>query len=303
MKYIDHFIAHLNENHYSMKSILFYRETILTKARKYFDQIKIFDEREVTEQHIPGYINFLKQDKKVSDLHRAKLLNCLKLYFKFLEEKNLIFLNPFSRIDNFKEERIPAKVLTHEEIQFIFSQIKTDNDSGIRARMILELGYSSALRPGEIARLAITDIDFNKGLIHIVKSKYKKDRIVPVGHEAIKWIKKYMEEVRPKYITNVNNDHLIISFLMTGKEMKVKSVNSYIAHILKRNNLKHFKLSKLRTTGATHLLLNGMGLLHIKALLGHDYVTTTKSYLRLTTLELKKELSLKHPRCKLTINN
>ena len=75
----------------------------------------------------------------------------------------------------------------------------------------MELAYSSALRPREIYNLKITDIDFKKGLIFIKQSKNQKDRIVPVGKTALFWVKKYMHEVRPKYIKKKNHNFIFIN--------------------------------------------------------------------------------------------
>jgi len=165
----------------------------------------------------------------------------------------------------------------------------------VKGKAIIELAYSSALRPRELYNLKITDIDFKKGLIFIEQSKNQKDRIVPVGKTALYWIEKYLREVRPRYIKSKKHGYVFISH-KTGKQLTRYGIRSAIRETLRKSGFKPIKPYSLRSTAATTLLVNGMSIAYISALLGHTDIKTTQTYLRVKTKELQHELAHKHPR-------
>ena len=177
----------------------------------------------------------------------------------------------------------------------ILARIKTDHPLCIKGKAIIELAYSSALRPREIYNLKITDIDFKKGLLFIEQSKNQKDRIVPVGKSALFWIKKYIKEVRAKYIKDKKHNYVFISH-KTGEKLTVFGIRWAIQETLRLSILKPIKPYSLRSTAATALLLNGMSIAYISKFLGHTDIRTTQIYLKVKTVELKNELAQKHPR-------
>lgn len=115
----------------------------------------------------------------------------------------------------YQRKRYPT--LNQEEIESILQNIKTDHPLCLKGKAIIELAYSSVLRPREIYNLKITDIDFKKGLIFIEQSKNQKDRIVPVGKTALFWIEKYIKEVRAKYIKDKNHNYVFSSAIRLEK--------------------------------------------------------------------------------------
>ena len=160
---------------------------------------------------------------------------------------------------------------------------------------MLELAYSSALRPRELYSLKLADIDFVKGLLFLEQSKGRKDRVLPMGRQALSWVRRYIEEVRPRYLKGQVHDFVFVSH-KTGEPLTVYGIRWAIQESLRRAGLPPIKPYSLRGSAATHLLLAGMGALHISKLLGHQSIRTTLYYLRIPLLELSKELSLKHPR-------
>ena len=298
MKYIESFLNHLKLNHYAERTINSYFHT-LKKLDAYFRQMGIEDEKQILEKHIIDYLGQLKNKGATHGVYFRATYE-IKKYFKYLETEKIIFISPTANIELPKDVRIPTKVLSKKEVTILLDNIKTDNPQGVRVRTILELLYSSALRPGEVTNIKISDIDFSKKILFIRLSKNKKDRVVPVTDKAIYWIEKYIKEVRPKFLKNKNNNYLFIPHYKPCNKEKLNYRD--IFYIIKRyfiqNNLKRFKLYSLRSSSATHLLLNGMSILHIQKLLGHNEVTTTKSYLQLKTLELKSILNTNHPRNK-----
>jgi len=256
----------------------------------------IADAKNISERDVHGFLKWIKG--KSGDRDYYLKITRFRKYFGFLEERGFIFISPIKDFVTPKYPKASFPVLQEQEIKRMLGLIKTDHPLCVKGKAMIELMYSSALRPREIYNLKLSDLDFKKGLLFIDQSKNKKDRIVPVGKEAIYWIKKYLQEVRSRYIKTNSHDYLFISH-KTGRELSVWGVRWAIQQSLRLSGLKPIKPYSLRSSAATALLLNGMGIGYISTLLGHTEIRTTQIYLRVQTLDLKKELEKKHPRNKL----
>ena len=211
------------------------------------------------------------------------------------EVEGLIFLSPLRDWNIRSSPRASFPAIDEEELERMLSGIRTDTPLGLKGKAMLELAYSSALRPRELYNLKITDIDFKKGLLFIEQSKGHKDRIVPVGEHALFWTGKYIKEVRPKYRKDSGQEFVFISH-KTGEKLTVWGVRWAIRQTLESSGFTPTKPYSLRHAAATALLHNGMGVGYISSLLGHAEIRTTQIYLNLKTRELQREIQAKHPR-------
>ena len=177
----------------------------------------------------------------------------------------------------------------------ILSQLRTDTSLCLKGKAMLELAYSSALRPRELYNLKISDIDFKKGLLFLEQSKNRKDRIVPVGSYALHWVKRYLTEIRPRYVKDTREDTVFISH-KTGRKLSVWGIRWAIQQTLRLSGFTPFKPYAVRASAATALLVNGMSVAHIRKFLGHTELRTTQIYLNIETREIKKILEERHPR-------
>ncbi len=298
MKYLDKFFEHLRFIHYAERTIESYYYN-LKKLDNFLRGVKITDEKEVTDKHIDDYIKHIRS-LALSQRSYCRVLYDIKTYFTFLESQKIIFFSPVSHIDIPKEEKNPIKPIDKDVLRELLDSINEETSTAIRIRTILELGYSSALRPREIISIKIGDIDFSKKILFIRCSKNKKDRVVPVTENALFWVKKYIDEVRVKFVTNTANNYLFIPHYPNCKTEHIdyRCMFYCIRRYFQKHELKRFKLYALRSSSATHLLLNGMDISHIKMYLGHERLSTTQGYLRIETLDLKNILDSKHPRNK-----
>ncbi len=196
MFYSKDFLNHLERKRYRKKTIRDY-VYLLNNFEKYFDNRGITDLKNISKNEILEYLTEIR-NKNNSEKEYALKITRLKKYFQYFEDNNHIFLSPIKDYTDFKYQRKRYPTLNQEEIESILQNIKTDHPLCLKGKAIIELAYSSALRPREIYNLKITDIDFKMGLIFIDQSKGQKDRIVPVGQTALYWIGKYIKEVRPK---------------------------------------------------------------------------------------------------------
>ena len=297
MKHIDTFLKHLADNHYAAKTILMY-DRVLNSCNDYFSKIGITDDNDILESNIISFIDYLNyinsNEKKL-----FKYLSILNKYFIYLEREKLIFLSPMIHIELPKDIKLQRKIIDKEKLDEIFSKLDINDIFCIRVRMVIELMYSSALRCMEVINLRINNINFADKEIFIQKSKYNKDRIVPVNDIALFWINKYIEEVRNKCLKNRNNPYLI--FPITGKNEKLSERGFYntITMTLKKHNFPLIQPAAIRPTSATNMLLNGMPILYIQKLLGHNNLSSTQIYLRVQLKNLSKEIDSKHPRYKI----
>ena len=249
----------------------------------------------VAREDIIAYNLFAKQ-RNLSPNSVHRYMHSVKAFFKWLEEKNYILLNPF---ENFIIPRIPPGLpvtLTEKEAERLLSQPNTSLPLGIRDRAILELLYSTGVRLNELRNLTIFDIDTSAGFCRVIQGKGRKDRFVPLTKTACFWLKEYLTKVRSKFTKNRGQeDALFVSYAgnRLSKETALHMVRDYAkaAGILKR-----VTVHTLRHTLATHLLDNDADILQIQKLLGHAHATTTQRYTKVNPKKIKKEHAEHHPR-------
>ncbi len=293
MFYKIEFLDHLKTNRYSSKTIKDYGY-LLKSLTRYFESIGVESPAEITESQLNEYIHLIETGKSGSKDIYIKVRRLSK-YFKFLEEKEYLFLSPFRGNEIRCQVTKSMTALSQEEIEEMLSRININRPLCLKGKAMLELSYSSALRPRELYNLKIPDIDFKKGLLFLEQSKNKKDRIVPVGKEALLLVQKYITEARTRYVKGNTNNFVFISH-KTGKKLTVWGIRWAIQETLRLSGFKPIKPYALRSTAATVLLMNGMGVAYISKLLGHTEIRTTQIYLKIRTKELKEVLNKKHPR-------
>jgi len=293
MFYIEEFLYHLKILRYNPETVKKY-EYLLCHFKYSMQSSSISEVKSVSYNEVNIYLEKIKKEE-ISGAEYALKISKLKKYFGYLEKNNQIFISPLTDYDNPKYVKKSYPALSQEEIENILQEIRIDYPLCLKGKAILELAYSSALRPRELCNLKITDIDFKKGLIFIEQSKNQKDRIVPVGKTALYWVEKYLREVRPRYIKGKKHGYVFINH-KTGEQLTRFGIRSAIRETMRKSGFQPIKTYSLRSTAATALLLNGMNIAYISALLGHADIKTTQTYLHVKTRELQHELAHKHPR-------
>lgn len=195
-----------------------------------------------------------------------------------------------------KSEQTLPQILTKREITKLINTPDTTTVKGIRDRAILETLYSSGLRISELINLTLLDTDINKGYLRINKSKFNKDRIVPLTKQACCWIKQYLTSSRPKLLRNKNQPYLFIG-TKQGRQLKLKVIEDQIREYGQQAQInKRVTPHILRHSCASHLLENGLNIFNIQKLLGHSYATTTQRYTRVNISYIKQIHNRYHPR-------
>jgi integrase/recombinase XerD len=186
-------------------------------------------------------------------------------------------------------------VLSLDEIEKILSIIDLGNPLGHRNRAIIETLYGSGLRVSELVELKISDLYFKENMM-LITGKGDKQRLVPLGAYAKKYIKYYKNEVRVlNKIDNEDRDTLFLN--RNGKKLTRAMIFTLVKQLAKKANIDE-KISPhtFRHSFATHLLENGADLRTIQTLMGHESITTTEVYMHLDTQQLSQVLENFHPR-------
>jgi len=225
----------------------------------------------------------------------ARKLATLRSFYKYLMKRGLIGVNPLSTIRTPKQEKRLPRCLSLEEIQKL---LETPGDGDLlssRDKAMLEVLYSTGIRVSELVELDMADLDLQEGVLR-VRGKGRKDRLTPIGSQAIQAMQKYFElrqlDARmagPLVGRVFLNKH--------GGPLSTRSVRRKLDKYLVMAGMDPgISPHTLRHSFATHLLNNGADLRSVQELLGHQSLSTTQVYTHLTTARMKQVYDAAHPR-------
>ena len=254
----------------------------------------VIEAKAVTTVHITEFARELT-GRGFSAKTIANHLMRVRMYFAFLQEKKIIFLSPAAGLRIPRSHGGHRPSYTDGELGARLEKLDTGSAIGLRARAILELGYSAALRPREIRALKLAHIDRARGMLFIKQSKNLKDRIVPVGAVALRWIDRYVKEYRSNVPAAHGNGFVFVSH-KDGTPLSARGLTWAVAEACRQVGIESIQMYSMRTSAATNLLEAGMGVAHISRLLGHASIRTTQIYLHSRQRELARIVRANHPR-------
>lgn len=285
--YIDEFIEYLIiDKKYSENTIKSYNND-LNKFKNYNKKTI----NNIDETDIKNYIKYLNKENNDTKTISHNI-STLRSFYKFLLIEKKVKKNPMEYIELPKTKKSLPKTLSIEEIDKLLDINLTDSFS-CRNKAMLELMYSSGLRVSELINVKIHDIDTSNCIIRIM-GKGSKERIVPLGDYAIRYIELYQKEHREKLIKKEMNDYLFLN--NHGKKMTRQGFFKILKQIAKEKNIKtEFSPHTLRHSFATHLLNGGADLRSIQEMLGHSDISTTQIYTHVSKEKLKENYNNFHP--------
>lgn len=227
-------------------------------------------------------------------------LGTLKDFFRWLTRQNVILHNPASELELPRpEKRLPQEVLSLGEIERLLAVPNTSDPLGVRDRAMLELFYSTGMRRTELCRLDLPDVNTERRTVHVRQGKGKKDRMVPVGLQAIAWLERYLAEVRPRLCLDTRTQALFLTGY--GDAFNPDVLSRMVAGWLKQAGLKRKGCCHvLRHSCALHMLENGADIRFIQQLLGHEKLDTTAIYTEVSIKQLQEVHTRCHPTAKPT---
>ena len=191
-------------------------------------------------------------------------------------------------------KQLPRFVLTSSETEQVLSMISPDSMIGLRNRTILETFYSTGIRRRELARLCVQDIDHERGMIIIRQGKGKKDRVIPIGERALAWVRRYLDEYRPKVV--IEPDTGVLFLTLRGKAFNPGQLTAMAGRYVRKSEIEKKGACHLfRHTMATLMLECGADIRYIQRMLGHKQLNTTDIYTHVSDKKLKEVHTATHP--------
>lgn len=256
----------------------------------YLRKQRVMHFSDVVPDHVVSFLSFLKSaDFATATICRT--LVSLKVLFQFLKREEAIQLNPTELLDSPKLWQLLPEILDEEEVVHLFKQPNSETPEGARDRAVMELMYGSGLRVSEVCGLTLYSIDdqfvrvFGKG---------RKERIVPIGREALKAVDLYLTRYRSQWDSE-KQQNLFVT--LKGNPIDRVAVWRSIKNYARQAGItKNISPHTLRHSYATHLLNHGADLRVIQELLGHANINSTDRYTQVSRSRLQEAFQRCHPK-------
>ncbi len=230
----------------------------------------------------------------MTNTSQARMISGLKSFFKFCLIEEIITIDPAALLEAPKSQRKLPDTLSFEEIEKIIATIDLSKPEGQRNKAILEMLYSCGLRVSELVNLKISQLHTDVGYIRVV-GKGDKERLIPIGRDAIKYIGIYRENIRNQIDIKIGKEDIL--FLnRRGAGLTRVMIFLIIKELAKKAGItKVISPHTFRHSFATHLVEGGADLRAVQEMLGHESITTTEIYTHLDREFLRTTLHQFHP--------
>jgi len=248
---------------------------------------------DVTLQHLQSFMQCIGE-MEMAPTSQARIISGIKSFFKYCLLEQICTINPTTLLPSPKTRRKLPDVLSFEEIEQVIAQIDLSKAEGGRNKAILETMYSSGLRVTEAINLKISCLYLDVGFIRVI-GKGDKERLVPIGSDAIKFIKLYKDTIRV-HQTPAKDSEDVLFLNNRGKALSRVMIFYIIKDlIMKAGITKSISPHSFRHSFATHLVEGGADLRAVQEMLGHESITTTEIYTHLNREFLRDTLDRFHP--------
>jgi integrase/recombinase XerD len=251
----------------------------------------------VRPKQLEAFIEFVNE-LGLSAHTQARILSGVKAFYKYLQFEELIENDPTALIEGPKLGRKLPDTLSYHEIEKLFEAIDLSTPEGGRNRAMLEMLYSSGLRVSELVDLKLNNLHFDVGFLRVV-GKGNKERLVPIGKDAMKFTKIYVEKIRglPPHKSPQKGNDAYVFLNRNGKKLTRVMMFTIIKNLAAAIGLKKsISPHTFRHSFATHLIEGGADLRAVQEMLGHESITTTEIYTHLDRDYLRQVIREFHPR-------
>lgn len=224
----------------------------------------------------------------------ARLLSSLRRFFRYLVREGSRADDPTANIEAPKMDRPLPHTLSEAQVESLLLAPDVDDVVGLRDRAMLELLYATGLRVSELVDLSVDRISVSRGVVQVV-GKGNKERLVPVGDEAVSWVRRYLDGPRVTLLRGTASERLFVSRKATGitRQAFWYRIRQYA---VRAGITGHLSPHTLRHAFATHLVNHGADLRVVQMLLGHSDLSTTQIYTHVARERLKQLHQAHHPR-------
>jgi integrase/recombinase XerD len=281
------------EKSLSVHSVEAYLRDIDKFAQYLYDEVGAIGPAEVNLKHLQSFIQTIGK-LEMAPSSQARIISGIKSFFKYCLLEQIITVNPTTLLPTPKIQRKLPDVLSFEEIEQLINAIDLSKPEGGRNKAILEVMYSSGLRVTEAINLKISSLYLDVGFIRVI-GKGDKERLVPIGSDAIKYIKLYKETMRVHQTPAKDCDDIL--FLNNrGKALSRVMIFYIIKDLIQKTGIqKTISPHSFRHSFATHLVEGGADLRAVQEMLGHESITTTEIYTHINREYLRDTLDRFHP--------
>ena len=249
---------------------------------------------ETLQQDIEGYLAHQVLVAKDRARTTSRELSSLKRFFRYELRQGKIQADPTLLIEAPKLPRGLPKSLTEDDVESLLDAPEIKNPLGVRDKTMLETLYAGGLRVSELVGLKIPQVSLDMGVVRVL-GKGAKERLVPLGEEALTWIRRYLDEARPDLLKGKVSDALFVT--ARGQPMTRQGFWYLLRRYCARAGLaKTISPHTLRHAFATHMLNHGADLRVVQLLLGHADISTTQIYTHVARERLKQLHAKHHPR-------
>jgi integrase/recombinase XerD len=225
---------------------------------------------------------------------QARIISGIRTFYKYCLLEDITTVDPTALLEAPKLKRSLPDVLSFEEIEKIIGEIDLSTPEGTRNKAILETMYSSGLRVSEVVNLKLSQLYFDVDFIRVI-GKGNKERLIPIGESAIKYINIYRATIRSHQVIQPGEEDIL--FLnRRGRRLSRVMIFLIIKDLVKKAGIKKIiSPHTFRHSFATHLVEGGADLRAVQEMLGHESITTTEIYTHLDREFLRKTLERFHP--------
>lgn len=242
------------------------------------------------EQDLFGFL----ASRKGKASSAARMLSTLKRFYGWCLRERHVKADPTLKLDPPKRVQRFPKTLSEADVEALLAAPDANTPLGMRDRTMLEVLYAAGLRVSELISLKVFEVDIGAGVVRVL-GKGSKVRLVPLGEEAVDWVRRYLKEFRIKILKKRSSDQLFITGRGAGMSRQAfwQNIKRYGKRAVPG---KHFSPHVLRHAFATHLVNHGADLRVVQMLLGHADISTTQIYTHVARERLKALHAKHHPR-------
>ncbi|MBN8577160.1 MAG: site-specific tyrosine recombinase XerD [Cyclobacteriaceae bacterium] len=248
----------------------------------------------LTPKHLQAFLEYINE-LGMSAFSQARILSGIKAFYKYLLFEELVEKDPTALMEGPKLGRKLPDTLAYDEIVRLLEAIDLSGAEGARNRAMLEVLYSSGVRVSELVELRLANVYFDIGFLRVT-GKGNKERLVPIGRDAMKFLKIYLDEVRV-HVPVQQGFESYVFLNRRGKKLTRVMVFIIIKALAAKIGLKKtISPHTFRHSFATHLIEGGADLRAVQEMLGHESITTTEIYTHLDRDYLRQVIQEFHPR-------
>ncbi len=290
--YVKEYTSFMTDiRHKSLNTVESYKRDV-TQYISYLDGTGVTNISSTTKTTVLSYLLYLQKEGRASSTV-SRTLASLRSYYLFMMQNGVVKSNPTSNLEAPHVEKKIPKILSGEEVELLLEQPKNCDNKGIRDKAMLELLYATGIRVSELINLDVSDVNVPMSFVRCKGGK--KERIIPMGHQAKDALENYINNVRKYMVKDENETALFVN--CSGARLSRQGfwkLIKYYQHIagIETDITPH----TLRHSFAAHLLENGADLHSIQEMMGHADISSTQVYSRMMNSKIKDVYAKAHPR-------